>query len=127
MKMFTRIVLSFILLFSACIVFAGEVPYTQKSLDELRANGKPVVVHFHATWCPTCKKQAEIVNSLLAEKQFKDLTVLRADVDTEKALMKNMNVAERSTFVVFKGRSEVARSTGDTNQNSIATLFQKAL
>lgn len=123
----SRIVLGFTLVLASLTALAGEVPFSQKTFDDLRASGKPVVVHVHATWCAVCKKQAEIVDTLAADKQFKDLTVLRADFDTEKDLLKTLNVAHRSTFVAFKGSAEVARSAGDTNPDSIAALLTKAL
>ena len=74
-----------------------------------------------------CKKQAGIVSELMADPKFKDLTVLRADFDTEKALMQSLNVAHRSAFIAFKGQTEVGRSEGDTNKDNIAALFAKAL
>jgi len=127
MKLLPRAVLGFTLMVASLAVFAGEMPYSQKTFDDLRAAGSPVVVDVHATWCPVCKKQDGIVNTLLEEKQFKDLTVLIVDFDTEKDVMKSFNVSNRSTFVAFKGRKEVARSTGDTQQDSITALFMKAL
>jgi thioredoxin 1 len=38
-----------------------------------------------------------------------------------------LNVREQSTFVAFKGKQEVGRSSGDTNKTSIEELFDKAL
>jgi len=56
-----------------------------------------------------------------------EISRLVVDFDTEKDVMKSFNVSYRSTFVVFKGPNEVGRSTGDTQQDSIAALFLKAL
>ena len=50
-----------------------------------------------------------------------------ADFDTEKALKKSLKVSTQSTFVVFKGGKEVARSTGQTSQSDIEATFAKAL
>lgn len=127
MKLLCRFILGFVLLMCSLTLFAGELPFDQKEFDNLRAAGKPVVVHIHATWCAVCKKQADVVSLLVKDKQFENLTVLRADFDTEKELMKNLNVAYRSTFVAFKGSSEVGRSAGETSQDSISALFAKAL
>ena len=106
---------------------AAEMPFDQKTFDELRASGKPVVVHVHAVWCGTCKVQASIVTPLLAEPEFASLTVLRADFDQEKALLRAFNVADRSTFIAFRRGKEVARSVADMNKESIANLMRKAL
>jgi thioredoxin 1 len=106
---------------------AAEKPFSQKLFDEARAAGNPVVIHVHAVWCGTCKRQAGIVAPMLATPEFTDLILFRADFDTEKALLKTLNISNKSTFVVFKGNTEVGRSTGDTNKDRIAVLFRKAL
>ena len=127
MKFFLRLFFGFFLLLSSLTAFSGELPFSQKTFDDLRAAGKPVVVYVHADWCPVCKKQGPLVSTLEGQPQFKELTVLSANFDTEKALLKSLNVAHQSTFVAFKGNLEVGRSTGDTNQDSIAALFLKTL
>ncbi len=32
-------------------------PYSAEALAAAQQAGKPVAVHFHADWCPTCKQQ----------------------------------------------------------------------
>lgn len=122
-----RIFVGFVFMALSAITAAGEMPFNRKVFDELRAAGKPVAVHIHAQWCGTCKKQARIVTPMLAEPEFKDLTLMRVDYDKEDALLKELKASTKSTFVVFKGRGEVGRSTGDTNKDRIAALFRKAL
>lgn len=107
--------------------FANEMPFNQKTFDDLRSSGKPVVAYIHADWCSTCKAQRGVLSQLLADPEFKNLTVLTADFDTEEALLDALKVTRQSTFVVFKGSREVGRSTGDTRKDSIAALFRKSL
>jgi thioredoxin 1 len=106
---------------------AGEQPYDAATFQRMLAAGQPVVVDFHADWCPTCRAQAPIVKDLLSTPELKNLTVLIANYDTEHALRKSLNVANQSTFVVFRQGKEVARSTGDTSREGLATLFKKAI
>jgi hypothetical protein len=54
-------------------------------------------------------------------------TLYVADYDTEKALKKALGVTKQSTIVVFKGGKEAVRSTGDTNEESLAKLLRQAL
>jgi thioredoxin 1 len=127
MKFLSRIFFGFIFGILSAGALAGEMAFDQKVFDELRAAGKPVVVHTHAQWCGICKKQARLVTPMLADPEFKDLTLMRADYDKEDALLKSLRVSTKSTFIVFKGGTEAGRSTGDTNKDSIAALFRKAL
>jgi thioredoxin 1 len=108
-------------------VMAGEQPYSAAALDRMLAAGQPVVVDFHADWCPTCRAQAPIVKDLLATPELKNVTVLIADYDTELALRKSLKVANQSTLVVFRQGKEVARSTGDTSREGLAALLKKAI
>jgi thiol-disulfide isomerase/thioredoxin len=107
--------------------WAAATPFDQAAFDKAVAAGGPVVVQFHADWCPTCKAQAPIVSQLLAEPKLKDLKFFVADFDNEKALKKSLRVSTQSTFVVFKGGKEVARSTGQTTRAAIESTFDKAL
>ena len=115
------------LLALATLAVAGEAPYTPAALERALAAGTPTIVHVRASWCPTCKAQQPIVDALLHEPKRKDLLVLAADYDTESALKKRLRVAQQSTFVVFRKGKEVARSTGETNKQAIAALFDQAL
>jgi thioredoxin 1 len=115
------------LLAVATLAGAGEAPYSAGALEHALAAGTPTIVHFRASWCPTCKAQQPIVDALLHDPKRKDLLVLAADYDTESALKKRLRVAQQSTFVVFRKGKEVARSTGETKKDAIAALFDQAL
>ena len=126
MNMMSRLALGLATLTLGLAATAGEVPFDQKTFDDLRAAGRPVVLHVHAAWCDVCRKQAEIADRLADQPEFKALTVMRADYDADKAVQAQLKIAHRSTFVAFKGADEVARSIGDTHPESIAALMRKA-
>ena len=50
-----------------------------------------------------------------------------ADFDKEKGLIEALGVSDRSTFVAFKGMTEVGRSVADMNKESIASLLRRTL
>lgn len=112
---------------AAFAAMAGEVPFDKAKFDAALAQGKPVIVDFSASWCPTCKQQKPIVQSLLKEEKLQPVTLFLADYDFEDALKKQLGVTMQSTFVVFKGGREVGRSTGQTQKQAISDLFDKAL
>ena len=88
-----------------------------------KAAGLPVAVVFHADWCPTCRAQAPLLKDLAQQPEFAPVTLYIANYDTEKGLKKFLGVTKQSTIVVFKGGKEAARSTGDTQESSLANLL----
>jgi thiol-disulfide isomerase/thioredoxin len=113
-------------LFSA-LAPGAELAFNQAQFDATKSAGKPVAVVFHADWCPTCRAQAPVLKDLLQTPALKPLTLYVANFDTEKALKKSLGVTQQSTVVVFKLGKEIARSTGDTQQASLAALLRQAI
>ncbi|MEO9191013.1 MAG: thioredoxin domain-containing protein [Acetobacteraceae bacterium] len=127
MKFLVAIACSAGLAMFAALAVSAELPFNQAQFDAARNSGKPVAVVFHADWCPTCRAQAPVLKQLLQTPQFQPLTLYVADFDTEKALKKSLAVTQQSTIVVFKGGKEIARSTGDTQQDSLAALLRRSI
>jgi thiol-disulfide isomerase/thioredoxin len=106
-------------------VFAALSNYTEVEFNQLQKEGKSILVVVHATWCPTCRAQAPVINELLSENEFKEINALRVDFDSQKNILKKLNVSKQSTLIIFKGGKEVARSTGDTSLWNIEKLLKK--
>jgi thiol:disulfide interchange protein len=102
-------------------------PYTANALQQAQSAGKPVAVHFHADWCPTCKAQEQAFNSLRGDPKLKDITLLVANYDNERDLKKAMNVRSQSVVVVFRGSKETARIGGETKPEKIRAALLTAL
>jgi thioredoxin 1 len=58
---------------------------------------------------------------------FSRLTLYIANYDHEKDLKKSLGVSQQSTLMAFKQGYEVARSTGETNEASLAALLRHAI
>jgi len=128
MKQITKL-----LVFATALLFplfaqawVGE-PYTQGKLDSVNTAGKPALVFIYADWCPTCKAEEKILSKLLPTNEFKGITTLRVNFDNQKQVVKAFGAMYQSTLIVFKGGKEVARMTGETDQDRIAALLRKAL
>lgn len=125
---------TFILASAALAAAAPSLPalaaaqrFTQAAFEAAQAAGKPILVEVTAPWCPTCRAQQPILQKLTAEPRFRDLVFLSVDFDSQKDVLRTLNVQGQSTLVVFKGRQEVGRSAGDTNAASIAALVAKSI
>ena len=124
---FTHWFMSALLLASGSAALALEIkPYNTTALAEAQQAGKPVALHFHAEWCPTCKAQAKSLAALKAEPGL-DMLLLVADYDTEKALKTRFKVRSQSTLVVLHGDQERARLVGDTSADAIRTALKSGL
>ena len=106
---------------------AAEAPYSSNTFKQLLAIGEAFAVVFHADWCPTCRAQAPLLKELADSPALKRLTLLIANFDTELEARKAMNVTKQSTIIVFRNGQEIARSTGDTDRLSLATLLRAAV
>ena len=102
------------------------VPYSAAALAAAQKAGEPVVLHFHASWCPTCRAQDKVFETFKADPTLK-LTLMEADYDTEKPLEKQLKVNAQSTLIVYHGATERARSTGETDPARLKALLQGAL
>ena len=101
--------------------------FDEKAFEAAQAAGKPILIEVSAPWCPTCKAQAPILSRLKGEARFKELVSFDIDFDSQKDLLKKFGVRMQSTLIVYKGKQEAGRSTGDTNAGSIEALLDKAI
>jgi thioredoxin 1 len=127
MKMMFKLIAALSMLASVASASALEIqPYTAAALSAAQQAGKPVALHFHADWCPTCRAQEKSFQSLKADKEL-DLTLLIVDYDKERELKKQLQVRAQSTVIVYKGSKETARSGGETDAAKLKAVLKSAL
>ncbi|MCJ2112072.1 thioredoxin family protein [Methylobacterium sp. E-025] len=107
---------------------AGEMkPYSQEAFDAAQKAGKPILVEVSAPWCPICKTQKPILAKLSADPRFKDLQIFDIDFDSQKDLLRKLDVRMQSTLIAYKGAVEAGRSVGETQPEWIEGLVEKTL
>lgn len=107
---------------------AAEVmKYTPAAMAAAQESGQPVLVAIQAPWCPTCAAQKPILQRIEADASNQNLRVLLVDFDTQKDVVKKLGATMQSTLIMFQGKKEVARSVGDTNQQSIEAMVRRSL
>ena len=113
---------------SAAISFAADrVPFDQKAFEAAQAAGKSIFVDVSAPWCPVCRAQKPIIEKLSLLPEYKDLTIFDVDFDTQKDVLRNLQVQRQSTLIVFRGAKEIDRSVGSTDPSAISDLLKKAI
>ncbi len=104
---------------------ATEIPYTQQAFQAAQTANEPILVWVHATWCPTCAKQAPILAKLESEPGYKDLKVFKVDFDSQKDVVRALGVQMQSTLIAYHGTTEEAHSTGQTDEATIRAVVGK--
>lgn len=127
MKLLLRVAASLTLLLGIGVAHAlDSVPYTQEALKKAQSDGKPVALHFHANWCPTCRAQEKVFNDLKLDTSLA-LTLFVVDYDKERTLKQQLGVRTQSTVIVFRGNKETARVAGETDPTKLRAALQTAL
>lgn len=116
----------FALLAPTMALAAGPQPFDAKAFAAAQAAGKPILVQIHASWCPTCAQQRPILAALEKTPEFSDLVVFNIDFDSQKNLVRQFGAQMQSTLIVFHGKTETGRSTGETDPARIKALLEKS-
>lgn len=123
-----QLLTSLTLVFLSATVWAGDLTnYSKTAFDQALKEGKPVVAQFHATWCPTCRKQETSLKALYSPDKLKGVTIFKVDYDSEADLKSAYKVSNQSTILVFNKGKEVSRVTGLTDQAELESFIKKGL
>jgi thioredoxin 1 len=104
-----------------------RLPFDQKAFEQAQASGRSILVEVYASWCPVCKVQRPFLTKLGQIPTYQKIAYFEVDFDRQKDVLRALRVSKQSTLIAFKGKKEIARSTGDTNQASIEALVAKSL
>lgn len=101
--------------------------FTPAALAEAQKAGKSILVEVSAPWCPVCRAQKVVLGELGKQARFKNIVKFVVDFDTQKDVLKALNVRAQSTLIVYKGDKETGRLAYDASKESIEALLAKAL
>lgn len=120
----TTIILSSVI----SLVQAAEIkPFTQDTFNNLSKAGKPIVMHIHATWCGTCKEQQSVIEKIIKQPTYQEVTVLKVDFDNQKNVVKQYKATMQSTLIAYKAGKETSRTVGDASTAGMEDVFKKAV
>lgn len=104
---------------AASICFASARPVTDDTFyDEVKRTYDPVVVEFWASYCPSCRRAAPVVEDLAREYEGR-VKVLKMDTQANGDTARQYAIERIPTFVYFKDGYEVARATGSMSKEDL--------
>jgi len=117
--------LAVVMVIVAPLVARAAQPFESAAFEQAQEAGRTILVDVTAPWCPTCAKQKPVIEAL--EKEMPDLAVFEVEFDLDKDVLKRFRVQYQSTLIVFKGKTEAGRSTGETDPKAIRALVAKGM
>ncbi len=107
--------------------FASEkIPYEATTFQAAQKAGKPILVEIYAPWCPVCKAQGKVIQSLKAKPEYKSLTVFVVDFDNQKSVVRDFGARQQSTLIAFKGAKEGDRLSYNSDAAEIEKVVKSA-
>lgn len=119
-KMIFFLFLSLVSMFS----HASE-KFDEARFKELQEAGEVILVDVSASWCPTCKKQEQVIKKWLNDHADKRLHVLKVDFDTQKKWVSHFRAPRQSTLILFKGEQQIWFSVAEDREHVIATALSR--
>lgn len=114
-------------LFASPKAHASLIPFDPAAFKAAQDADKSVVLNITAKWCGSCQKQRPVVARLLSDPRFANLTVFDADYDLHKTELRQLNAQQLTTLIIYRGKTEVARSSGETRLEMVEAFLKKAL
>lgn len=130
---FASVASAFLLALFVAVAGAGPAAALEKrkfdaaAFKAAQSSNKSILVDISATWCPTCKAQHKVLDSLAQRPEFADIVVFEVDFDSQKDAVKSFNARQQSTLIAFNGAQETRRLVGETGTESIEGLLKSTL
>jgi thiol-disulfide isomerase/thioredoxin len=122
----TRLVPALWLGLAATLAMAAPEPFDEARFKALQAEGALVLVDVHASWCPTCAKQQQVLDDYEAARPAVKLHRLLVDFDSAKPWVIHFKAPRQSTLILFRGEQQQWFSVAETRPEVIFEALDKA-
>lgn len=102
--------------------------FTDTSVKEIIASGKPVMVDFWATWCGPCNRLTPVIEELAKEYEGR-VEIGKYNIEEENDLAAENRIMSIPTLLFFKGGEQVRelRMAGAQPIDAIRANIEKLL
>jgi thioredoxin 1 len=81
-----------------------------EQLEQLKNEGKNILLDLHGLWCGPCKQLMPKLEQL--EKEYENVVFVKMDVDKNMDYALDLGIRSVPTVMLFKGEELVNRSQG---------------
>src|SRR5947209_18184744 len=130
MRFDRRVVLSGAMMTALGIVgarAANRPAFNAAAFAAAQDSGQIFVLEITANWCGPCQRQKQIVEKLLENSAFSNLTIFNADYDADRSELTRINAHQLTTLILYRGRIEELRSSRETRPELLHAYLRKAL
>ena len=93
--------------------------FSEERFETLQAENAIVLIDVWAPWCPTCKRQREILSDFQDQHPEVDFTILEVDFDDDKDLVRKFRAPRQSTLALYRGEEQIWFSVAETRKDAI--------
>jgi thioredoxin 1 len=81
-----------------------------EQLEQLKKEGKNILLDLHGLWCGPCK---QLIPKLeLLEKQYENVVFVKMDVDKNMDYALDLGIRSVPTVIIYDGEKLISRSQG---------------
>jgi thioredoxin 1 len=95
-------------------------------LNKQIADNQLVLVDVYAPWCGPCKKMAPYLAEIAEEKKDK-LTFIKVNADESQEIVKNLNVEELPTLILYKNGKRVYTNIGLITKADLLKIIENSI
>jgi thioredoxin len=96
---------------------------TGEQLEQLKNEGKKILLDLHGIWCGPCKMLMPKLEQL--ETQYENIEFLKMDVDKNQEYALKLGVRSVPTVIIFDGQTTVNRSSGVQSESYYKEILNK--
>lgn len=99
--------------------------FSLAAYKQASADGKTVILDFHADWCPVCLANDPIISAAFRENTNATLVGFKVNYDKETELKREFNIASQSTIIkAVNGKKTEQLGPGPVTSDSFKSFLQ---